>query len=106
MKKGQNNLLVFTGNANPKLAKDICNFLKIKLSKASIGKFSDGEIHVKIERDGIRLWRTTRTARGTRVRIVGLATRVASKEDIKVELPIFQHGGLGKARLGESNEYK
>jgi len=49
MKKALNNLAIFTGNANPKLAKEICDFLNIKLSKASIDRFSDGETRVKIE---------------------------------------------------------
>lgn len=34
---------VFTGNANPKLAKDICRELGIPLGNAEVGAFSDGE---------------------------------------------------------------
>lgn len=41
-------LLVFSGNAHPKLAKDIAKFLKIELSDALVGRFSEGEIRVKI----------------------------------------------------------
>lgn len=41
-------LMVFSGNAHPQLAKDICNYLKIKLSDALVTKFSEGEIRVKI----------------------------------------------------------
>jgi ribose-phosphate pyrophosphokinase len=44
----KNHLLVFSGNSNRKLAEDICKFLKVKLADASIDKFSDGEIRVKI----------------------------------------------------------
>ncbi|MBL7070389.1 MAG: ribose-phosphate pyrophosphokinase [Candidatus Omnitrophica bacterium] len=44
-----NNLAVFSGNAHPELAKDICNFLKIKLSKALVGRFSEGEIRIQID---------------------------------------------------------
>lgn len=44
----KNNLLVFSGNSNKKLALDICKNLKIKLGDASIDRFSDGEIRVKI----------------------------------------------------------
>lgn len=44
----RNHLLIFTGNSNSKLAVDICKYLKVKLGDASIGRFSDGEIHVKI----------------------------------------------------------
>ena len=46
-------MLIFTGNANPKLAKRICQHLKIKLGKALVGRFSDGEVRVKIE-DNVR----------------------------------------------------
>jgi ribose-phosphate pyrophosphokinase len=41
-------LAVFSGNAHPGLALDICKFLNIKLSDALVGKFSEGEIRVKI----------------------------------------------------------
>jgi ribose-phosphate pyrophosphokinase len=41
-------LMVFTGNAHPQLAKDICSYLKIKLSDALVSRFSEGEIRVKI----------------------------------------------------------
>ena len=41
-------LTVFSGNAHPQLAKDICKYLKIKLSDALVTRFSEGEIRVKI----------------------------------------------------------
>jgi len=39
---------VFAGNSNPGLAQRICNYLKTPLSKAEVGRFSDGEILVEI----------------------------------------------------------
>jgi ribose-phosphate pyrophosphokinase len=39
---------IITGNANPALAKDICNKLGIDLCEAKVGHFSDGEIQVKV----------------------------------------------------------
>src|ERR1700710_512153 len=42
------NLMVFTGNANPKLASEVANRLGIPLGKANVSKFSDGEIMVEI----------------------------------------------------------
>lgn len=39
---------IFTGNANPKLAKEICEYLKIPLGDALVTTFSEGEIRVKI----------------------------------------------------------
>lgn len=41
-------LSIFTGNANPELAKTICKNLKIKLSDALVTRFSEGEVRVKI----------------------------------------------------------
>lgn len=47
--KVNSQLNVFTGNANPELAREICDYLKIKLGKAEVSTFSNGEIRVKIE---------------------------------------------------------
>ena len=41
-------LMVFTGNANPKLAADVVRRLNISLGRASVGRFSDGEVNVEI----------------------------------------------------------
>jgi ribose-phosphate pyrophosphokinase len=45
------NVRIFTGNANPKLAKDICACLGIPLGKAEVGHFPDGESRVQIQED-------------------------------------------------------
>lgn len=42
------NLIVFSGNATPQLAKKIANHLHIPLGNASVNRFSDGEIAVEI----------------------------------------------------------
>lgn len=41
-------LMVFTGTANPKLAHDVVKYLNINLGRATVGRFSDGEIMVEI----------------------------------------------------------
>jgi ribose-phosphate pyrophosphokinase len=41
-------LMVFTGNANPKLAEDVVKHLQINLGRATVGRFSDGEVMVEI----------------------------------------------------------
>ena len=41
-------LRLFTGNANPKLAKDIADKLNLPLGKISVDTFSDGEICVEV----------------------------------------------------------
>ena len=42
-------LALVSGNAHIDLAKDICKYLKIKLSDCLVGRFSEGEIRVKVE---------------------------------------------------------
>jgi ribose-phosphate pyrophosphokinase len=42
------NLMVFTGNANPKLAQKVARHLNVQLGKASVSRFSDGEIMVEL----------------------------------------------------------
>ena len=41
-------LMVFTGNATPKLAADVVQHLNIHLGKAKVGRFSDGEVMVEV----------------------------------------------------------
>lgn len=42
-------MMVFTGNANIQLAQSVASYLNLSLGKATVGKFSDGEIQVEIE---------------------------------------------------------
>jgi ribose-phosphate pyrophosphokinase len=42
------NLMVFTGNANPRLAADVVRHLNIHLGRATVSRFSDGEVMVEI----------------------------------------------------------
>ena len=42
-------LAIFTGNANPALAKKICAALQVRLGSAFVGRFSEGEIRVKVD---------------------------------------------------------
>ncbi|MDR2508311.1 MAG: ribose-phosphate pyrophosphokinase [Candidatus Accumulibacter sp.] len=42
-------LMVFTGNANRKLATEVARRLNISLGRAKVGRFSDGEISVEIQ---------------------------------------------------------
>ena len=41
-------LMVFTGNAHPKLAEDVVRHLNIPLGRATVGRFSDGEVMVEL----------------------------------------------------------
>jgi ribose-phosphate pyrophosphokinase len=42
------NLMVFTGNANPRLAQAVAQHLNIRLGKAQVSRFSDGEVMVEL----------------------------------------------------------
>ena len=42
-------LKIFTGNANPELAMEICQCLNSPLGAATVRSFSDGEIHLQIQ---------------------------------------------------------
>ncbi len=41
-------LMVFTGNSHPKLAEDVVRYLNISMGRATVGRFSDGEVNVEI----------------------------------------------------------
>ncbi len=41
-------MMVFTGNANPELARKVASRLYLSLGKADVGRFSDGEIAVEL----------------------------------------------------------
>ncbi len=42
-------LKLFSGNSNPSLVKEMANYLNIPLGQATVSKFSDGEIFVRID---------------------------------------------------------
>ena len=44
-----NSLKIFTGSANTDLTHEICEYLRCSMGKASITRFSDGEIYFQIE---------------------------------------------------------
>ena len=45
------NTVLFTGNANPPLAQEIATHLGVELGKAHVGRFSDGEVDVRIDQN-------------------------------------------------------
>lgn len=42
-------LKIFSGNANPALAKEICDYLGLPLGEAFVGRFNNGEIQVMVD---------------------------------------------------------
>ena len=45
------NTVLFTGNANPALAQEMAKSLGVELGKASVGRFSDGEVTVELHQN-------------------------------------------------------
>ncbi|MGI9249735.1 MAG: ribose-phosphate pyrophosphokinase [Pseudohongiellaceae bacterium] len=44
-----NNLKIFSGNANPSLARDITRYIDVPMGLANISRFSDGEVSVELK---------------------------------------------------------
>ncbi|HUY39083.1 MAG TPA: ribose-phosphate pyrophosphokinase [Candidatus Binataceae bacterium] len=51
--RAKDELEIFTGNANPALAREVAEHLQVKLSQADVGRFPDGEVMVEV-RDNVR----------------------------------------------------
>jgi ribose-phosphate pyrophosphokinase len=51
MQASNPDFMVFTGNANPRLAQEVAQHLGIELGKADIGRFSDGEVTVELKQN-------------------------------------------------------
>ena len=49
MHKSLDHMKILTGNANPELAKEICDYVGIPLGGSVVSHFSDGEINVEID---------------------------------------------------------
>ena len=65
-------LMVFSGNANPKLAQAVVQHLNIPLGRATVSRFSDGEVQVELNenvRGRYGYARQDRRPRSTRVAI-------------------------------------
>ncbi|QGG81008.1 ribose-phosphate diphosphokinase [Litorivicinus lipolyticus] len=89
-------MMIFSGNANPKLASDISEYLGIPLGAAEVGKFSDGEIAVDIAENvrGKDVFIIQPTCRPTNDNLMELvvitdALRRASASRITAVVPYF-----------------
>ncbi len=90
------NLMVFSGNAHPKLAQDIVDYLNVPLGKALISRFSDGEVQVEIQENvrGKDVFIIQPTSMPTNDNIMELliivdALRRSSAERITTVIPYF-----------------
>src|SRR5258705_7555067 len=46
--RAKDEVIIFAGSSNPKLAQEIARYLNTDLANAEIGRFSDGEVQVEI----------------------------------------------------------
>lgn len=98
--------LVFSGNSNKKLAEGIVSRLGMRLGDATVGKFSDGEIMVKINESvrGRDVFVVQPTSAPTDVHLMELmimsdALRRASAHSVTAVMPYF-----GYSRQDRGNE--
>ena len=48
MPDSDSELVIFSGNSNKALVKEICDYLRMPVGRCEVGKFSDGEIQIEI----------------------------------------------------------
>lgn len=91
-----NKLAIFSGNAHPKLAKDICDILGVPLYDALVTRFSDGETRVQINENvrGKDVFLIQPTCEPVNEHIMELlimldALKRASSQRITVVIPYF-----------------
>lgn len=89
-------LMLFAGNACPKLAQAIAEELSLSLGKASVGRFSDGEVMIEIEenvrgRDVFVIQSTCAPTNDTLMELLAMmdALRRASAGRITAVIPYF-----------------
>jgi ribose-phosphate pyrophosphokinase len=94
-----NHFKVFTGNANPVLAKEICYELGCQLAAANVKQFSDGEVHLQIQENvrGADVFVVQPTCRPVDHHLMELllmtdALKRASAERITAVLPYYGYG--------------
>jgi len=90
------NIMVFSGNANPALSREIAQYLDIPLGNASVTEFSDGEISVEINENvrGKDVFIIQPTSKPTNDHIMELlvmvdAVKRASADRVTAVIPYF-----------------
>ncbi|MGQ0443244.1 MAG: ribose-phosphate pyrophosphokinase [Methylophilaceae bacterium] len=89
-------MMVFTGNANPALAKEVAMHLGIELGRADVGRFSDGEVMLELlenvrGRDVFILQSTSHPTNDNLMEIMAMvdALRRSSAGRITAAIPYF-----------------
>ena len=92
-------LMVFTGNANPKLAESVARYLKIPLGQATVSRFSDGEVLIELlenvrGKDVFILQSTCAPTNDSLMEVMVMvdALKRASASRITAALPYFGYG--------------
>ncbi len=92
----RNKLSIFGGNSNVKLLEEICKLLRVRQGNASVGRFTDGEIQIKINEnvrgnDVFVMQSTSFPANDNLVELLILidALKRASADRITAVLPYF-----------------
>ncbi len=92
-------MMVFTGNANPKLAEGVAQRLNIHLGRAVVGRFSDGEVMVELlehvrGKDVFVLQSTCAPTNDSLMEVMVMvdALKRASAARITAALPYFGYG--------------
>lgn len=87
---------IFTGNANPLLTREICDFLNLPLAASSVKTFADGEIYIQIQENvrGADVFVVQPTSKPVDTHLVELllmidALRRASADRITAVLPYY-----------------
>ena len=87
---------VFSGNSNPKLAREVCAYLERPLSRAEVARFSDGEVNVEIGENarGVQCYVVQSTCRPSSDNLMELlimidALKRASAASITAVIPYY-----------------
>src|SRR4051794_17206823 len=96
MAETESDLVIFSGNSNKPLVKDICAYLEIPVGRCEVDKFSDGEIQIEIAenvrgRDVFLLQSTSTPVNDHLMELLILidAARRASAAQITAVIPYF-----------------
>src|SRR3954469_17890270 len=92
----EQDFVVFSGNSNKELVKEICDYLQMPVGRCEVGKFSDGEIQIEIEenvrgRDVFLVQSTSTPVNDHLMELLIMidAARRASAESITAVVPYF-----------------
>src|SRR6202521_1002868 len=92
----ESELVVFSGNSNKSLVKEICDYLQTPVGRCEVGKFSDGEIQIEIAenvrgRDVFLVQSTSTPVNDHLMELLIMidAARRASAEQITAVIPYF-----------------